>query len=205
MLHSGGAMTEFFLMLVAIAILEIIFVRSAFSLDFSFAQLLLLGVIFLAGVGFSFGSMYIFSIQWVNKEDDNFGTFMYFSLTVAMYVLTAILSLVPLFYNYLMRHSDQVMSLEENQRSEFLATNSSWILLRLGTYFFMVASGLSGVIFSHLLIPTSGQPSVGLRLGIACAFIIPLISGILVGVKVLNKLNLVAYKWKLSSDSPQTK
>jgi len=160
------------------------------------------GSVFLASMAYVFVGMAIYgsypTISMDSVLEDYLG---YLFIIFFMGIMAIVLTMIPILYNFLMRNSKAIQRLSFEQRHDFLATNSSWLLLRLAAFFLMVAMGLAGVAAAHAMIPASGQSGIGLKLIVVCIFVGPFIVGVLIAVKWLIKLNLMAYKWRIS-DAP---
>jgi len=194
------------------ASLALLILTSVFSLVFSWQtykypgspirSITTFGLVLLASMAYVFVDMAIYGAYPTISIDSVLENYIgYLFIIFFMGVMAIVLTVIPLVYNYLMRNSKIIMRLEPEKRNEFLATNSSWFLLRLATYFFMVGIGLAGVAASAVYFPPDDMHKTLLeKIGTLAMMILPVVFGIWFGVKVLNKFNLVAYRWHVSDE-----
>jgi len=161
------------------------------------------GSVFLASMAYVFVDMAIYGAYSATLIDDAIEELWPSLLNIFfMGVMAIVLTLIPLVYNYSMRNSKVIRRLAFEQRQDFLATNSSWFLLRIATYFFIVGMALAGFTAAEVYFPAENlHETVAEKLGSIAVIVVPLVFGVWFGVKVLNKLNLVAYKWSVSGTS----
>jgi len=205
MIHSGASLVENSAILLSMALLSLLICY------FSFAKVKntkiipsLFFLLILLSAASWVGGPVIYMLRWKGAFNHDFKVFPYFAGILNLLTSTVILGLIPLLFNFLMRNSTATLRQEKSGRHDFLATNSSWLILRLATFSFVIASILSGFTLAEVYFPSSNMhETLSQKLGSVVLIIVPLVFGVWFGVKVLNKLNLVAYKWKLSSDSSQ--
>jgi len=207
MIHSGTPFYESVGMFLLLIVLCIAFVIYSFNASKQHRGLVVssLFLIMVASVAFVWGSMILMGNSWKNVYDALFKFWAPFATLIGMYLCGFSMVVITLGYNYMMKSSKKVMSLRPRDRHDFLGTNSSWLLLRLATYHLLVASGIAGMTLSEAYFPVeAADPSLTDKIWSAVIMIGPFIVGLLVCVKVITKLNLVSYSWKIP-DTPDYK
>jgi len=201
MIHSGAPFYESIGFFGIFIVLCIAFVTYSFNASKENGGLVVssLFLIMVASVAFVWGSMELMGNKWRDVSSPLFGYWAPFATVIGMYLCAFSLIVVTLGYNYRMKSSKKIMSLRPRDRHDFLGTNSSWLLLRLATYHFMIPSGVIGITLGHKMFDTQGQEGTSLliKLEFLTVSVLPFIIGVFISWRFIMKLNLWSYSWKI--------